>query len=64
MPQRHDDITTYGPPQYPLAASAGQHTEHRHGRTLFQQYVAVGKFLLNETKLRWMLRRARRRALC
>jgi hypothetical protein len=31
-----------------------------HGRTLFQQYMAVGRFLVRETIRRW---RQRRRAL-
>jgi hypothetical protein len=62
MTQRHDDSTTHSILQYPLAASEAQHTESRHGRTLFQQYLAAGKFLVNETKLRWMQRRTRCRA--
>jgi hypothetical protein len=33
-----------------------------HGRTLFQQYTAVGRFLLRETMRQWRQRRRSRTA--
>ena len=56
MAQRHDDMSEHEVRAHTGETMTAWETEHRHGRTLLQQYMAVGRFFLREA-MSWMQRR-------
>jgi hypothetical protein len=45
MPQRHHATRTHG------SRAERQHSAPQHRQTLLQQYMAVGRFFLNEARI-------------